>query len=118
MASDELRPALCAAAVAEVPFEGWSPAALRRGAHDLGVKPADIQQAFPAGARDLMEFWAATTDEHMTNALAEVDLASLKLRQRIALAIKLRLTHVAPHREAMRRALSFLALPQNAALGA
>jgi len=118
MAIDALRPTLCAAAVAEVPFEGWSPAALRRAAHDLGIGPADIERAFPAGVRDLMEFWAATTDEHVIEALAEVDLAALKLRQRIALAVKLRLTHLAPHREAMRRALSFLALPQNAALGA
>jgi ubiquinone biosynthesis protein COQ9 len=118
MEIEELRSALGAAAVAEVPFEGWSLAALRRAAHELGVVPADIERAFPNGARDLMEYWAATNDEHMIAGLAEIDLAALKVRQRIALAIRLRLTHMAPHREAMRRALSFLAMPQHAALGA
>ncbi|MEJ0070398.1 MAG: COQ9 family protein [Pseudomonadota bacterium] len=118
MAIDAQRPALCAAALAEVPFEGWSLTALRRGAQALAIAPADIARLFPDGARDLMEYWAATNDEHMIEALGDVDLAALKLRQRIALAIKLRLTDIAPHREAMRRALSFLALPQHAALGA
>src|SRR5262245_32744824 len=116
--NDELRPALAAAALGEVPFEGWSAAALRRGAQEIGVGPADIERAFPDGARELMEYWPALNDEHMIAGLAKVDLDAFKLRQRVALAIRLRLTHIAPHREAMRRALSFLALPQNAALGA
>ena len=118
MTPDELRPALAGAALAEVPFEGWTMAALRRGAHELGMVPGDIERAFPAGPRDLLEYWAAMNDEHMIDALAKVDLDAFKVRERIALAVKLRLTHAAPHREAMRRSLSFLALPQNAALGA
>jgi ubiquinone biosynthesis protein COQ9 len=118
MPTDTLRPTLCAAALAEVPFEGWSAAALRRAARDNGIAADDVERAFPGGARDLMEYWAALNDEHMVAALAEVDSSGMKLRQRIALAIRLRLTHMAPQREAMRRALSFLALPQNAALGA
>ena len=118
MELEALRPALAAAAVAEVPFEGWSMSALRRAARELGLAPADIGRAFPDGARDLIEYWAAINDEHMIDGLAKVDLAALKVRERIALAVKLRLVHIAPHREAMRRALSFLALPQNTALGA
>lgn len=118
MTPDELRPALAGAALAEVPFEGWTMAALRRGAQELGLAPEDIARAFPDGPRDLLEYWAAMNDEHMIDGLARVDLDTLKVRERVALAVKLRLTHLAPHREAMRRSLSFLALPQNAALGA
>ena len=117
MEPDALRPALAAAAVGEVPFEGWSDAALRRAARDLALAPADIEAAFPDGARDLIEYWAATNDERMIDGLATVDLGALKVRERVALAIKLRLTGMASQREAMRRALSFLALPRNAALG-
>jgi ubiquinone biosynthesis protein COQ9 len=118
MTSDPLRPALAAAALAEVPFEGWSLAALRRGAAEAGIAPDDVARAFPDGARDLLEYWAALNDEHMIDGLAKVDLAAFKVRERVALAVKLRLTHLAPHREALRRSLSFLALPGNAALGA
>jgi ubiquinone biosynthesis protein COQ9 len=118
MTPDELRPALAGAALAEVPFEGWTMAALRRGAEQASLAFADIERAFPDGPRDLLEYWAALNDEHMIDGLAKVDLDAFKVRERIALAVKLRLTHLAPHREAMRRSLSFLALPQNAALGA
>ncbi len=118
MENDALRPALAKAAIAEVPFEGWSRTALHRAAAELGIAPDDVARAFPDGARDLMEYWAAINDEHMIDGLAKVDLAAFKLRQRVALAVRLRLTHLLPQREAMRRALSFLAMPQNAALGA
>src|SRR5215471_19142205 len=118
MATDDVRPRLAAAAIGEVPFEGWSAAALRRAGHDLGLTPGDVEDAFPGGARDLIEYWAALNDEHMIEGLAKVDLGAFKLRQRVSLAIRLRLTHIATQREAMRRSLSFLALPQNAALGA
>lgn len=118
METDELRPALLGAALPEVAFEGWSWGALRAGARELKMTWEDVQRAFPDGPRDLMEYWGAANDEAMLAELATVDLAALRTRQRIALAIRIRLMHIAPHREAMRRALSFLALPQNAALAA
>jgi ubiquinone biosynthesis protein COQ9 len=59
--------------------------------------------------------WA---DRRMLAALAHRDLAALRLRERVALAVRLRLEALAPYREAVRRSLSFLALPPNAALGA
>ena len=45
-------------------------------------------------------------------------LAASKTREKVALAIRLRLEAEAGHREAIRQALSFLALPTNAPLGA
>ncbi|MBV8167306.1 MAG: COQ9 family protein [Alphaproteobacteria bacterium] len=118
MELDALRRRLAAAAVAEVPFEGWSAIALQRAARDLRLAADDVERAFPDGARDLIEFWAATNDERMIDGLTALDLDALKLRQRVAQAIKLRLGGMTGEREAMRRALSFLALPQNAGLGA
>ena len=41
----------------------------------------------------------------------------MKVRERIATAVRLRLEQVAPHREAVQRGLAFFALPQNAAIG-
>lgn len=117
MDGDALRLALLKAALPEIPFEGWSQAALRVAARELGIEPDDVARAFPNGARDLMEYWGAVSDQEMLDELASVDIEALKIRERITLAIKIRLTRQAPHREAMRRALSFLALPQNAGLG-
>ena len=53
-------------------------------------------------------------DEDMVRALAERDLGTLKVRERVALAVRLRIEAVAPHREAVRRAVAAHVLPFNA----
>jgi ubiquinone biosynthesis protein COQ9 len=47
----------------------------------------------------------------MLAGLAATDLSTLKIRERIALAVKLRIQADAPHREAVARAATWLALP-------
>lgn len=118
MNRDEIRLALLKATLPEVPFEGWSPTAFRAAARELGMNPGDIDQAFPGGAREAIEYWSTVADDDMLEQLERLDLAPMKVRERIALAVKLRLMQAAPHREALRRALAVLALPPNAALGA
>ena len=112
----ELRLALLKAALGEVPFEGWRRAAFEAGARELGLAPGEVERAFPNGVREAIDLWTAVADEEMLAELGTVDLASLKVRERIALAIKVRLLQSANHREALRRALSLLALPTNAGL--
>jgi ubiquinone biosynthesis protein COQ9 len=54
----------------------------------------------------------------MLEALASHDLAALKVRERIALAVRLRIEALAAHKPAARRAVQFLTLPQFAPEGA
>jgi ubiquinone biosynthesis protein COQ9 len=54
----------------------------------------------------------------MLAALAGHDIEALPVRDRVALAVRLRLEALAPWREAVRRTLSLLALPPNLPLGA
>jgi len=113
-----LRDRLIAAALDHVPFDGWSRKALERGAGDLGLGPADVLRAFPGGPADAADHFADWSDRRMLAELAKVDLDALKVRERVALGVRLRLEMNAPYREAMRRLLSFLALPPNAPLAA
>ena len=113
-----LRDRLIAAALDHVPFDGWSRKALERGAGDLGLGAADVLRAFPGGMADAAGHFADWSDRRMLAELAKVDLDALKVRERVALGVRLRLEMNAPYREAMRRLLSFLALPQNAPLAA
>ena len=53
----------------------------------------------------------------MLAALGDVDPTELRIREKIALAVELRLKVLEPHREAVRRGLSWLAMPQNAMFG-
>jgi ubiquinone biosynthesis protein COQ9 len=54
----------------------------------------------------------------MEAKLAATDLKAMKIRERIAAAVKARLSVLAPHKEAARRAAALLSLPMHAALGA
>lgn len=111
------RDAVLEAALRHVPFDGWSVRALTLGAKDAGFGPADAARFFPRGAVDAIERWSETVDAAMEKAVAEA-AATLNTRERIALGVRTRLTGLAEHKEAARRAMSMLALPQNAALGA
>ncbi len=114
---DDTRDKLCAAALAHVPFDGWTGRALRAGAADLGLDAARAANAFPGGPAELIEAFSADIDRRMLVELEGRDLAAMKHRQRIATGVRARLELLAPRREAVRRGLSFLALPKHAALG-
>jgi ubiquinone biosynthesis protein COQ9 len=118
MTIEETRETLRAAALAHVPFDGWTGRALRAGAADLGLDAARAANAFPGGPAELLESFSAEIDRRMLVELEARDLESLKHRQRIGTAVRVRLGLLAPYREAVRRGLSFLALPRHAALGA
>jgi ubiquinone biosynthesis protein COQ9 len=53
----------------------------------------------------------------MLETLEGLDLAAMKIREKVAAGVRARLEAVAAHREAVRSGLSFFALPQNAAAG-
>lgn len=102
------------AALAHVPFDGWSLEVLQRGAQDAGHERLMALRVFPRGVVDAIEFWCALVDRRMVAALAARDGATLKTRERVALAVRLRLEALVRHREAVRRAVGLLALPLNA----
>jgi ubiquinone biosynthesis protein COQ9 len=105
---------ILAAALPHVAFDGWSGGLIARAAAEAGLDPSVALRAFPEGPIDLVSFWIAEADRQMLDELARRDLAAMKVRERIAAAIRIRLTQQAPHREAVRRALSLEALPRHA----
>ena len=112
------RSRLLAAALEEVPFEGWSRRALTRGAISLGQPAIDADRLFPGGATEAIEFWSAEADQAVLDAFETASPAPLRIRDKVAFGVRARLEPLYPHREAVRRALSIMALPQNAAQGA
>ncbi len=110
------RQKILAAMLSHVPLDGWTEAALHAGARDAGLAPEDADAAFPGAMAEVAEYFSTDADRRMTDALARRALEDLKIRERIALAVRLRLEKAAPLKEALRHLLGFLALPQNAAL--
>lgn len=110
---DEIRDALVADLPANAAFDGWSDAARDMAADANGVDRGVAKLAFPGGAVDMIDAWFAHVDRQMAEALPVETLAAMKIRARITALIEARLSVVAPDREALRRALAVLALPQN-----
>jgi ubiquinone biosynthesis protein COQ9 len=115
---ERAREAIVAAALSHVPFDGWTHDTLRLAARDAGYDPVTALRVFPGGPVEAIECWTALADRQMLAALDEADVAGLKVRERVALAVRRRLEAVAPHKEAVRRALGLLALPHNAPVAA
>ncbi len=111
---------ILAAALARVPFDGWSRACLKAATAEAGLDETLALRAFPRGVGDLLFFFMAEADRAMVGELAHRDLAGMRVRDRIATAVRVRLEQLAPHRDAVRHALALAASPQYApmALGA
>lgn len=113
---DDVRDRLVLAALNHIPFDGWSEKALRYAAKDEGLDPDAPLRAFPHGVTSAVEHFTKLADRLMVEDLEKIDLESMPVQERVFTAIKVRLTRWAPHQEAVRRALSVYALPQNVGL--
>ena len=114
---DKTRAKLLEATLPHIAFDGWTEKALLSGAAELGLDQAEALTAFPGGSAEIIEYFSAEADRRLLAELEKHDLASMRLRERVALGVRLRLERLAPHREAVRRGLGFLSLPRNAGLG-
>jgi len=115
---DELKLALAPRLGAHAGFDGWGEAALARAAEELGVPADRARLAFPGGTADMVDAWFDGVDRAMLEAFPAETIAAMKIRDRIRELLLFRLGTLAPHREALRRALAILALPRNAPRGA
>ncbi|MGE0660307.1 MAG: COQ9 family protein [Reyranellaceae bacterium] len=106
--------AMAEAVMAHAAFDGWTGTAMAAGARDLGKVPEEARRLFPGGAVEIVDWIDRRATERMLEALAARDFTSLKIREKISLAIRLRLEPMTVHREALRRATSLMALPFNA----
>lgn len=105
------------AALPHVVFDGWSDVVLDEVARELGIALDDAKAMFPRGGIDLAIGFHQLGDAQMVAAFAKADTASLKIREKITLAVRMRIEAVSD-KEAVRRGSTLFALPQNAGDGA
>jgi ubiquinone biosynthesis protein COQ9 len=109
-----LRTALLEATLSLVPFEGWNLRTLERAAHQCGQDTAALHRLFPRGVEDMLDYFSQEMDRRMLDHLATIELPRMKIRQRIAAAVRARLEAMEPYKEAERRAVAHFALPTRA----
>ena len=102
------RDAAITAMLPHVALGGWTVATLRAAAGP------DADLLFPAGPADMIDAYVDLGDRQMVDGVSALDLRGKRVPARVRTVIALRFAQQRPHKEAVRRALSVLALPGNA----
>lgn len=116
-APDDIASRILEAALTHVPFDGWSETSFEAAIEETGVTPAVAKGLFPRGALDLAAAFHRRGDDAMVAALMARDLSEMRFRDKVTLAVRLRIEAV-EDREAVRRGATLFALPIHAAEGA
>ena len=115
---DEIRIGLAPEIARNAAFDGWSINAVHLAADGAGIDRDVAMLAFKDGAMSMIDAWIETIDLELAERLPPETLNAMKIRQRITSLLATRLEIMAPDREALRRAMAVMAMPQNLAKAA
>ncbi len=111
-----LRERLALAVGENAVFDGWCQAAVDSAADQLGIERVQARLAMPKDSAGLVDLYLQGVDRVLVDHFTPERLAGLKIREKIRSIVWKRLEIMAPAREAVRRALAILAMPQNLGL--
>lgn len=118
MDEETAREEILSSVLTNVAFDGWIERSVKDGAEMAGHDMAMVDRVFPGGVDDMIRYWSDWGDRVMRADLASMDLAGMRLRDRIAMAVRRRIEFYAPHKEAARRTIAHLALPGKTGIAA
>src|SRR3954453_22046765 len=110
---ERLRRELALAVGENAVFDGWSQKAVDSAAAQLGLDPVQARLAMPKTQAAMIDVYILEVDRALEAYFTPKRLAAMKIREKIRALIWQRLEIMGPAREAVRRALAILAMPQN-----
>ncbi|MEO8548008.1 MAG: COQ9 family protein [Sphingomicrobium sp.] len=110
---EQLRQRLALAVGEHAVFDGWSSAAVESAADQVGVDRAQARLAMPKTQAGLVDIYIQGVDRALLDHFTPKRLARMKVRDKIRALVWQRLEIMGPAREAVRRGLAILAMPQN-----
>jgi ubiquinone biosynthesis protein COQ9 len=113
---EQLRRKLALAVGENAVFDGWTRAAVDSAAGQLGVDPVQARLAVPKSQAGMIDLYIQEVDRALEAHFTPERLAGMKIREKIRSLVWQRLQIQAPAREAVRRALAILSMPQNVPL--
>ena len=113
---EQLRRRVALAVGENAVFDGWTQQAVDAAAVQLGVDPVQARLAMPKGQAGMIDVYIQEVDRALEAWFTPERLAPLKIREKIRALVWRRLEIQAPAREALRRGLAILAMPQNVPL--
>ncbi len=113
----EIRDRLALAIGENAVFDGWTQASVDAAADQAGVDRDQARLAVPKDQAGKIDLYIRAVDRELEAWFTPERLEGLKIREKIRALVWKRLEIMAPAREAVRRALSILAMPQNVPTG-
>jgi ubiquinone biosynthesis protein COQ9 len=113
---EQLRRRLALAVGENAVFDGWTQAAVDSAAAQVGVDPLQARLAMPKGQAAMIDTYIQEVDRALEAYFTPERLAGMKIREKIRGLVWRRLEIMGPAREAVRRGLAVLAMPQNVPL--
>jgi ubiquinone biosynthesis protein COQ9 len=113
---EKLRRQLALAVGENAVFDGWTRAAVDSAAQQLGIDAVQARLAMPRTQAAMIDVYIQEVDRALEAWFTPERLASMKIRDKIRSLVWKRLEIMGPAREAVRRALAILAMPQNVPL--
>ncbi len=113
---DVVKERLLDAAIEHVRFDGWSYSTFRAAALDAGIEIEEAWRICKRGSFDLAIAHHKRGDVIMRDALAAKDFSEMRVRDRIAFAVRTRI-NADSDRDVVRRSSALFALPLNSAEG-
>lgn len=110
---EQLKRKILDQALLHVPFEGWSTKLLERAATEIGLDASYGWRLFPKGCLEAVSLWNQVLNEKM---LAILPLSEgMRVRDRVTLGVKTRISLLIPHREAARKTTFYMSRPAHIA---
>ena len=113
-----IRDEILLAILPNVAFDGWTERVVKDGVRDAGFSDDMAFRAFPGGIPEIIRHWSDYGDRRLREEMSALDLAGVPLAERLATAIRLRISVYAPHKESVRRTIAHLVLPAHAGTAA
>jgi len=110
---EQLRRRLALAVGENAVFDGWTQNAVDSAAAQLGIEPAQARLAMPKDQAGLIDCYIQEVDRALADWFTPERLEGLKIREKIRSLVWQRVEIMGPAREAVRRGLAILAMPQN-----
>jgi ubiquinone biosynthesis protein COQ9 len=111
---EQLRCRLALAVGENAVFDGWTRQAVDSAAGQLGIDLVQARLAMPKSQPGMIDVYIQEVDRALEAWATPERVAPMKIREKIRSLIWHRLEIMGPAREAVRRALAILAMPQNA----
>src|SRR5205085_3269385 len=113
---ERLRRELALAVGENAVFDGWTRQAVDSAAGQLGIDPVQARLAMPKTQAGMIDVYIQEVDRALEAWFTPERMKPMKIREKIRARNWHRLEIMGPAREAVRRALAILAMPQNVPL--